>query len=620
VSLAPAVEARVIGRLEVLVGGRPADPGPPKQRLLLAALLARANRVVSVDQLTDVLWDADAPRTARKNIHVYVSGLRKLLGARIAYSGDGYMCRIGPEECDLLRFGQLTAAGRRAARGGDRETASRMLGAAVRLWRDRAFADLVGSAWLAAESDRIQDRFLAAYEDWIELEIELGRHLEALESLDDLAARFPARERLSVCRMTALARCGRTAEALAHFDRLRQSLARDLGIEPSAVLRDLYRRLLAGAGTAAAGPAAGAPAGVHQLPRRIADFVGRGAELDLLLDPRAEVTVISGRVGTGKTALAVQAGHLLRECYPDGELFLRLRDAQGLPVPPAESLRAALRAAGLASCLPAEAAGVFPVWQSWLSDRRMVLLVDNAPDEACVNALLPGSDACRVVVTSHRRLSGLSCAQRITLRDFDQAEALELLGRILGPGRMRGGQAALRRLLAVCGTSPQTVRLLGNRLSTLAHVPLADFADRLDAARDPLGELATGDSSLRDGFEHWFRDLPQLHRQALLRLARLPESVFSYDEAVRVLTGLGRRPDLVVESLIEANILAAPSYEASSHTVLFDIPRPVLEFLPRRREPARRLAASGHCAPKQTPDPHGARSTPVPGTAVRPAE
>ena len=77
------VQIRVIGRMEVLVGGRPADPGPPKQRLLLAALLARVNRVVSVDQLIDALWGADAPRTARKNIQVYVSGLRKLLGGRI---------------------------------------------------------------------------------------------------------------------------------------------------------------------------------------------------------------------------------------------------------------------------------------------------------------------------------------------------------------------------------------------------------------------------------------------------------------------------------------------------------------------------------------------------------
>jgi DNA-binding SARP family transcriptional activator len=601
VSPAPAVEVRVIGRLEVLVAGRPADPGPPKQRLLLAALVARANRMVSVDQLIDVLWDTDAPRTARKNIQVYVSGLRKLLGARIAYSGDGYMCRIGPEECDLLRFEQLTAAGRRAARGGERETAARVLGAAVRSWRDRAFADMVGSAWLADESGRLQDRFLAAYEDWIELEVELGRHLEALDSLDDLAARFPARERLSVCRMTALARCGRTGEALAHFDQLRQSLARDLGIEPSAVLRDLYRQLLAGSGLAAA-PRPSSPAGVHQLPRRIADFVGRGAELDRLLDPRAEVTVVSGRIGTGKTALAVQAGHLLRESYPDGELFLRLRDAQGRPVAPADALRTALRAAGLASFLPGDAASVLPVWQSWLSDRRMVLLIDDAPDEMCVNALLPGSDACRVMVTSHRRLSGLSCVQRITLEDFDQAEAFELLGRIVGPSRVRGGQAALHRLLTNCGTSPQMVRLLGNRLSALAHVPLADFADRLDAVRDPFGELTAGDSSLRDGFERWFRELPQLHQRALLRLARLPGPVFSHEEAVRVLAGLGRRPDLVVESLIEANVLAAPQRELSPHAVLFDIPRPARQFLPRRSQPARRHTVAGRRMLEENPD------------------
>jgi len=551
---------RVLGPLEVLVDGRAAVLGPPKQRLLLAVLLARANKAVSVDQLIDVLWDECAPRSARKCIQVYVSGLRKALGDRIGFSGGGYLCRTEPEECDLLRFEQLTAAGRRAARSGDRETACRVLAEAVRLWPDRAFADLtVAVAWFAAESDRLQERFLAAYEDWVELEVGLGRYISALDSLDELATRYPARERLSVCRMMALSGCGRTSEALAHYDRLRQSLAQDLGIEPSPVLRALYQRLLTGTGAAAqpsgagpspvAGPAGDGP-GIHQLPRRLVDFVGRGDDLDRILNTGTDVTVISGRGGAGKTALAVQAGYLLRETYPDGELFVRLRDVQGHPIPPAEAVHTTLRATSLASCLAGDAADTLPLWRSWLSERRMVVVADDAPDEESVNALLPGSGSCLVMMTSHRRLSGLSCVLRITLGDFEPDEAIELLGRILGPGRVRAGQAALRRVLATCGSSPRVVRILGNKLLALPHVSIADFADRLDALPDPLEELVAGDSSVRAGFDRWFRRLPRPHQRALLRLTSLPVQAFTYEDAVGALSGIGRRPDRLIEALL----------------------------------------------------------------------
>ena len=594
-----ALRIRMLGPLEVRVGGRSVELGAPKQRQLLAVLLARAGKAVTVEQLIDVLWDERAPRSARKCIQVYVSGLRKLLGDRIGFGGGGYTCRTGPEECDLLRFEELAAAGRRAARNGDREAACRMLAEAVGSWQDRAFADLAAVAWFAAESDRLQERFLAAYEDWVELEVDLGRHVSALDSLDELATRYPARERLSACRMTALSRCGRTREALAHYDRLRQVLARDLGIEPSPVLRGLYQRLLAGVDADAAlrppGPVR-APlvrTGIHQLPRRLADFVGRANDLDRIFGTRTDVVVVSGGSGEGKTALAVQAGYLLRDTYPDGELFVRLRDAQGRPIPPAEAVRTALRATDLAACLPDDAAGALPLWRSWLSERRMVVVADDAPDEESVNALLPGSGSCLVVVTSNLRLSGLNCVLRITPGDFEQGEAIELLGRILGPSRARAGQAGLRRVLAACGSSPQVVRILGNKLSALPHLPIDDFADRLDALPDPLEELVVGDSSVRAGFDRWFEQLPKWHQRALMQLNRLPDHAFTYEDALDALSGIWQRPDRLIESLLEANILAAPQWEVSPHTVLFEIPRQARQFLP----PRRRAAAAGSGGP-----------------------
>jgi hypothetical protein len=183
-------------------------------------------------------------------------------------------------------------------------------------------------------------------------------------------------------------------------------------------------------------------------------------------------------------------------------------------------------------------------------------------------------------VTSHSRLSGLNCVLRINLGDLEPDEAVELLGRILGRSRVGAGQAGVRRVLAGCGTSPLAVRMLGNKLSALPHVPIADFADRLDALRDPLEELTAGDSSIRAGFDRWFRHLPRLHQRALLQLTRLPEQAFTLEDAVSALSGLGPRPDRVIEALLEANILAAPECEVSAHAALFTVPRPARQFLP----------------------------------------
>jgi DNA-binding SARP family transcriptional activator len=248
----------VLGPLEVYSGDEQLGLGPYKQRVLLAALLCRANTVVPVDQLLDVIWRGDQPRTARKNLHVYVSALRKILGDRISHHAYGYRLRASPEELDLLKFDRLAAAGRTAFRTGDPDAARSLLANALRLWRDRALVDLMGNAFIAAESNRLTDRFLAAYENWVDLEIEAGHHLDVLECLSELAARYPFRERLIAATMIALNQGGDRKEALARYESHRQFIARELGLDPSPVLQDLYASILSG-DLADAMPPAAAP-------------------------------------------------------------------------------------------------------------------------------------------------------------------------------------------------------------------------------------------------------------------------------------------------------------------------------------------------------------------------
>jgi DNA-binding SARP family transcriptional activator len=240
----------------VHAGDEHLDPGPYKQRILLAALLCRANTVVPVDKLLDVIWDGDQPRTARKNLQVYVSALRKILGDRISHLAYGYRLRADPDELDLLKFDSLAAAGRAARRTGDSDASRLLLANALRLWRDHALVDLMGNAHIALESNRLAERFVAVYESWVDLEIEAGHHLEVLERLVEMAACYPFRERLVAATIIALNQGGDRKEALACYESHRQFLARELGLDPSPVLRDIYACILS------SDPAVGMPPAV----------------------------------------------------------------------------------------------------------------------------------------------------------------------------------------------------------------------------------------------------------------------------------------------------------------------------------------------------------------------
>jgi DNA-binding SARP family transcriptional activator len=183
-ALAPRLDIRILGTLSVRAEGADLELGSTKQRRVLALLLMRPNRAVSVSEIIDVVWPEDPPRTARKNLQVYVCGLRKALPGRIRYDGSGYAITTAAACLDLLRFDELTAAGRRAARNGDASAAAELLGSAVLLWDGEPAAGLWEPGEAPGDVTRLQDRYLAAYEDWIDATISVGRHLEALEHLD----------------------------------------------------------------------------------------------------------------------------------------------------------------------------------------------------------------------------------------------------------------------------------------------------------------------------------------------------------------------------------------------------------------------------------------------------
>jgi DNA-binding SARP family transcriptional activator len=553
------------------------DLGSTKQRRLLALLLMRANRAVSVNELIDAVWPENPPRTARKNLQVYVCGLRKLFRERIHFDANGYLFTSDSAELDLHRFEELTATGRRAARNGDATASADLLGSAVRLWRGKPAAGLWEPSEVPGDAARLWDRFMAAYEDWIDATISIGLHIEALENLDSMGESIALRERLTISRMRALTLCGRTVEALAFYEVKRQHLAREYGIDPSPVLQAMYLSLISPESPGAPAIVANTRpqvthAATHQLPRRIPDLVGRQEPLRQLLKNPAGIKVVWGQVGAGKTSLAIHAAHLVAANYPDGNLFVRSHTPRGQAKDSASVVRELLRAVGLPIAVPDDPEAAATLWRSWTTARKILLVLDDVPREEYVDTVLPSSPESLVIIASRSRLSGLEADQWIELGDFTEWEASQLLARLIGEQRMERDHSAVTKIIACCGGSPLAIRVIGGKLSALPRLSLADFAARLSAG-DPFSELVSGQASVEARYVQWYESLPQDSKAAARCLAQLSPGPFTYVEGCQALAFEGHAPDRTFERLVELSVLSASAAfgEVTSHAVT-DVP------------------------------------------------
>ena len=234
---------RVLGPLEIGGTDGQIPLGGPKQRAVLAYLLVRANDLVPAESLIDQIWGELPPDTARNTLQSYISHLRKALGPdRIEGGATGYVLHLAPEELDAARFESLVRDARAADGHSDR--AASLLREALALWRGPAFADLSFELSLQGEIARLEELRMQALEERIAADLASGRHREVVGELEALTREFPLRERLWEHLLLALYRSGRQADALAAFERERQMLADDLGVDPSPDLQRLHERIL----------------------------------------------------------------------------------------------------------------------------------------------------------------------------------------------------------------------------------------------------------------------------------------------------------------------------------------------------------------------------------------
>ncbi len=529
------MEFRILGPLEVCAGGRVLELGGVRQRRVLAGLLLHPNSVVAVSRLVAFAWDGEPPATARRQIQNRVAALRAVLtpvGGFIDTEDSGYLLRVGPGALDAEVFDDLAERGRAAA---DPALLRRALG----LWRGPALDGLDGDL-LAGEAAALEERRLDAYEDCFDLELADGRHADLVAGIRALVTAHPTRERLVGQLMTALHRAGRSAEALAVYHELATRLADEMGIDPSPELRRLHEVVAAPGG----GPAPVVP---QQLPGDVAGFTGRMPDLarldSLLSDSQAGravvISAIAGTAGVGKTALAVHWAHRVRGKFPDGQLYVNLRGyAQTAPTRPIDALAGFLRALGVdPNRVPAEIDEAVSLYRRLLSDRRVLVVLDNASSPEQVRPLLPSGPDCLALVTSRDALTDLIArdgARRVTLSVLAPDEAVALIARVLGADRVDAEPEAAADLARLCAYLPLALRVAtANLIDAASTDSIAGYAARLATSNRLAGLTVDGDeqAAVRGAFDLSYAAQPAPTRRLFGLLGLVPGPDVTMDAA-----------------------------------------------------------------------------------------
>ncbi|GAB0102991.1 BTAD domain-containing putative transcriptional regulator [Nocardia sp. JMUB6875] len=317
--------------------GTPVEIPGFRVRMLLARLALESGRDVPVPALIDGLWGEEPPADAAGALQALVSRLRKAVrgvGA-VEFGTGGY--RLPGVSVDVDRFEELVREGRAELAAGHAEAATRLLSEALGLWRGPALGDVLDAPFARATATRLDDLRASAVEDRCEAELRVGRHAEVLADLELAAADNPLSERLAALRMRALAAAGRQSDALGVYEEMRARLDEELGIDPSAALRDTHLALLRGELEI---PAPRREPAARALPVRLTGFIGRDDELKeltaLLADSRL-VTIV-GPGGAGKTRLSLEA----MDGYASGAVFFVPLAELGTPDQLADAMTGAL--------------------------------------------------------------------------------------------------------------------------------------------------------------------------------------------------------------------------------------------------------------------------------------
>lgn len=562
------MEFSVLGPITVWDDGRPVTVGGPRQRCVLGALLVHLGREVTFDQLIGYLWSDDPPRTARSVIQVQISHLRRLLPGTIATTPGGYVLDADPGSVDLHRFRELRA---RAAQAPTAEAVD-LLEQALRCWRGTPFSG-VGSEHLSYSvvTPLLEERW-AAVTAWAEHALALGRAGDVVARLTPLTRGEPFRERLHHLLITALWHDNDRAKALTVYEEFRSGLVEELGVDPGADVMSLHARILREEAPPAVRTAPEEPATAdtyvvrNDLPRDLPDFTGREEHLSRMRalvdgDDRAQVCVLTGSGGEGKTTTAVRFGHEAAEHYPDGQLFIDLYgyNTDRGPLDAAAALGALLRAVGVApEAVPDSLDERSALWRATMSERRVLLILDNAFNVTQISPLVLSSPGSLTLITARKDVSGISGAQFVSLGMFDEDSSLELLSKVLGESRVVEEADGARAIARLCGGLPLALRVVAGRMLSRPRWSFAHVARRLGERDRRLRELQVEGQSVESAIDLSYQSLNAEQRHAFLLLGTMIGDTVDLTGAAALIGLDVAEADDMLQELVGMYLLSEP--------------------------------------------------------------
>jgi predicted ATPase/DNA-binding SARP family transcriptional activator len=509
--------------------------------------------------LIDALWGERPPAAVTNALQVYVHALRKLLGPeRITTDGPGYRLHVEPGELDLERFGRLVARGRNELAVGDAEAAASTLRKGLALWRGPALVDVAYESFAQAEIARLEELRLVALEERIEADLGLARHDELVPELESLVSAHLTRERLHGQLMLALYRCGRQADALAVYRRVRRTLRDELGLDPGPELQELQRSILRQDATLRVEPP-DVRARRH-LPASQTPLVGRQRQVadvgSLLRGGGVRLVTLTGAGGIGKTRLGLQIAHDLADAFDDGVFFVDL---------------SALRDPELVPSAVADALGVDehpgqPLTDTLyvhLRERRLLVLLDNfeTVDDAAplLGGLLEAAPGLALLVTSRAplRLSG-EHEYRVSALPLSAAVRLFVgRARAVAPGFRRPSEEAeeVAELCRRVDRLPLAIELAAARTREYSSAELLRvFPGSLELASDGARDRPGRHRTLRATIDWSYELLEPEERTLFARLAVFVGGCTAASAAMVCDVGRSTLASLVAKSLLQERL------------------------------------------------------------------
>jgi predicted ATPase/DNA-binding SARP family transcriptional activator/tetratricopeptide (TPR) repeat protein len=596
------VRIAVLGPLAMWAAdGSPLDVRGVRLRGLLARLALSAGRPVGVETLVDGLWGEEAP--SANALQSLVSRLRAGLPATessisVQSGPAGYTLSIGPDCVDVLQFEDLVRRGR-GLLGSDPDQARVLLTQAERLWRGEALADLRDLPFAAIEADRLAELRLGATEDLAQAAVTTGHAREVISELEHLAITHPLRERMHELLIRALAADGRQAEALAAYERVRATLADELGTDPGTRLREVHVAVLRGdaldpapATTVSAVPAR--PAARSNLRAPLTSFVGRSddvTELTRLLSDGTRLVTMVGPGGAGKTRLATETGRSLVDQSGDGIWFVELAPLGDA----ADVAPALLGALGATEWVDEVQTGLTPkhFWNSRaatgrlvevIADRRVLLVLDNCEHlvlevAGLVDSLLAECPRLRVLTTSREPLSipgehlhqvgplGLPPAGS-TDDDYPSVQLFVDRARAVRPdfGITDGNREAIAEICRRLDGMPLAIELAAARLRALTPMQIVErLEDRFRLLTSGSRTALPRHQTLRAVVE-WSWELLEPDEQAVARRLAFFSGGATLEAAEQICSGPGLPPEAVLgvlASLVDKSLVEAAADDRS---------------------------------------------------------